>query len=81
MNQEPQIAFPEPIVIGRRKYWRRGALRGWEAAIAGQEAPELQSDDEMLLNSRQVRARYGGVSDMWLWRRRHPPTDRVNAPS
>ena len=27
--------------------------------------------DERYLNSRQVRARYGEVSDMWLWRRQN----------
>ena len=27
--------------------------------------------DERYLNSKQVRARYGEVSDMWLWRRQN----------
>lgn len=31
---------------------------------------EGQSDD-CLLTSRQVRERYGNVSDMWIWRRLH----------
>jgi predicted DNA-binding transcriptional regulator AlpA len=27
--------------------------------------------DDVFLASRQVRARYGGCSEMWLWRRLH----------
>ncbi len=38
--------------------------------IAGQEAPEPRPDDEKLINSRQVRDLFGGVSDIWLWRKR-----------
>jgi predicted DNA-binding transcriptional regulator AlpA len=27
--------------------------------------------DDIFLSSRQVRVRYGNVSEMWLWRREH----------
>ena len=31
----------------------------------------MNIDDEKLINSRQVREMFGGVSEMWLWRRLH----------
>ena len=30
-----------------------------------------QDDDDTFLPVAKVRARYGGVSDMWLWRKLH----------
>jgi hypothetical protein len=67
------IPFPEPTVtIAGRNFWGKGVVRGWTAAIAGRSKPEPQADDETLLNSRQVRAMFGGVSEMWLHRRRYP---------
>jgi hypothetical protein len=78
MNQQ-EIAFPEPVVICRRNYWRKGDIRRWRAALAGQEHLAPQSDDEVLISSRQVRDLFGGVSDMWLWRKRQRATG--NPPS
>jgi hypothetical protein len=72
MNKR-EIPFPEPVVIARRNYWRKCDIRRWRAAIAGQEDPAPQSDDEVVISSRQVRDLFGGVSDMWLWRKRQRP--------
>jgi hypothetical protein len=69
----PTIAFPEPkATIAGRHYWQKREARCWLAAISGKPEPDPQADDETLLNSRQIRAMFGGVSDMWLWRRRNP---------
>jgi hypothetical protein len=69
-----QVPFPEPTVIAGRNFWAKGIVRGWTAAVAGKGEPNPQPDDEVLINSRQVRELFGGVSDMWLHRRRHPET-------
>ena len=69
------IPFPAPTArIAGRNFWMKGVVRGWIAAVAGKGEPDHQPDDEVLLNSRQVRAMFGNVSDMWLHRRRHPAT-------
>jgi len=66
-----EIPFPDPTaIIAGRNFWAKGNVRRWRAAIAGEPAPVPQPDDEVLINSRQVRELFGGVSDMWLWRRR-----------
>jgi hypothetical protein len=64
------VPFPTPMIVAGRNYWTRGQVRAWRAVIAGQAAPTPQPDDEILMNSKQVRALFGGVSDMWLHRRR-----------
>jgi hypothetical protein len=58
-----------PIVISDRRYWYLGDIRRWRAEIAGQDMPKPQPDDERMINARQVKDLFGGVSDMWLWRR------------
>jgi hypothetical protein len=65
-----QIPFPPPIVIKGRNYYQRGRVRAWLATIAGGAPPAPQPDDEGLMTTRQVRELCGGVSDMWVWRRR-----------
>ena len=67
----PTPLFPAPEVIAGRNYWSRGAIRRWRAENANQPMPEARSDDDMLMNARQVRELFGNVSDMWLHRRRH----------
>jgi hypothetical protein len=73
------IPFPAPsAVIAGRNFWTKGEVRKWIAAVAGQPEPAPQPDDEILLTSRQVRDLFGGVSEMWLHRRRFP--DGVASP-
>jgi hypothetical protein len=74
-----QIPFPEPITIGNRNYWRRRTVRNWLATIAREGEPPARPDDEALLTSRAVRELCGGVSDMWIWRKRQRPTDTDQA--
>ena len=74
-----QIPFPEPEVIAGRNYWTKGSLRRWRARNAGKPDPEPQADDDDLLNARQVRDHFGGVSDMWLWRKRQRPAGSASA--
>ena len=67
--------FPPPTAtIAGRNFWRKRIVRDWTAAITGEREIAPQPDDEILINSRQVRQLFGGVSDMWLHRRRHPET-------
>jgi hypothetical protein len=68
--ERPAIPFPAPKVVNRRNFYPLGEVRAWRAAIAAEPVPEPQPDDERWLSSRQVRDLFGGVSDMWLWRRR-----------
>jgi predicted DNA-binding transcriptional regulator AlpA len=31
---QPDLGFPQPLVINRRRYWREDAIEAWEAARA-----------------------------------------------
>jgi hypothetical protein len=61
--------FPRPVYAKRERRWRLSDLVQYEAAQRGEEARELDPACERYLTAAQVRERYGGVSDMWLWRR------------
>ena len=65
--------LPDPLVIGRLRYWRRGAIRQYLAEVAGEPAPAAQPDDEHLLQARELRRLLGGVSDMWIHRHSRRP--------
>ena len=57
--------FPGPTYFGRQRHWPLSALLKYEAEVSGAPAPEpLPPTDEVYLSAAQVRARYGGVSDM-----------------
>lgn len=62
-------AFPQPIRMSGRNFWRLGTIRRYVAEVAGEGAPPAQADDEHLLTARAVRTRLGNVSAMWLHRR------------
>lgn len=64
----PTIFLPNPLVIGRLRYWRRGAIRRYLAEVAGEPAPPPQADDETLMQAKELRLHLGRVSDMWLHR-------------
>jgi hypothetical protein len=70
MSQLPP--FPAPIVIAGRNFWSLGEVRRWRAVIAGQPDPTPAPDDERLATARQIKDMFGGVSDMWIHRRRYP---------
>ena len=60
--------LPDPLVIGRLRYWRRGHIRAYLAQVEGKPAPEPQADDEHLMLAKELRLMLGGVSDMWIHR-------------
>lgn len=64
-----EIPFPAPLRIRGRRMYRLSEIVAYERALAG--LPSLNHDpaDERWLSAAQVRERFGGVSDMWLWRR------------
>jgi hypothetical protein len=35
--QDPQVGFPAPLVIQRRRYWREEDLQAWERAQTASE--------------------------------------------
>lgn len=43
-------------------------------AVACAESPAAFDEADKFLTATQTRARYGNVSDMWLWRRLHDGT-------
>lgn len=62
--------FPSPVYFGKRRHWRLSDVLAYERALAG--LPPLEDVDpvaERWLTASQIRQRFGGVSDMWLWRR------------
>jgi hypothetical protein len=68
-----QLHFPEPVVIANRNYYPRGSVRRYLAELAGEQFVP-QPDDENLMTTRAVRQMFGGVSAMWVWRKRqHKP--------
>jgi hypothetical protein len=64
---EPQ--FPPPDYYGRNRYWKLSDLLKYEAACRGEAHQGLAETEDCYLTASQVRKRFGGVSDMWLWRR------------
>jgi len=64
-----QAPFPDPTKIANRNFWSKRAVRCWRAEIAGEPPPPSQIDDEVFLSAAQVKALFGGVSDMWIWRK------------
>lgn len=58
--------FPLPMRTNGRRLWPLDALLRWEGKDA--EADALTPAQNIYLTALQVRARYGQVSDMWLWR-------------
>jgi hypothetical protein len=68
----PEPAFPEPIKTRGRRRWRLSEIVNYERALAGLPPLEIDPFDERWLTAAQVRGRFGGVSDMWLYRRLHP---------
>jgi hypothetical protein len=67
MNTKPR--FPKPYYDGPRRRWRETDIINYDRALQGLEPIERDPADERWLNSAQVREHYGGVSDMWIWRR------------
>ena len=68
-DTRPEPAFPQPDYYGKNRRWPLSALLKYEAELRGEDHPGLPPEDERFLTAAQVRKRYGGVSDMWLWRR------------
>jgi hypothetical protein len=63
-------AFPRPLYFGTQRRWKLSAVIAYERKLAGLPPHEnFDPADERWLTAAQMRERYGGVSDMWLWRR------------
>jgi hypothetical protein len=60
--------FPAPFMVHGVRFWRRGDIRRYQAAVAGHPYIERESDDEWM-QATEVRLALGGVSDMWIHRR------------
>lgn len=71
--------LPPAFKEGNRNFWTKGAIRRYCAQIAGLPEPQSQADDDHLVTSRGVREMLGGVSHMWLYRRR-PNNTRGSSP-
>jgi hypothetical protein len=61
--------LPDPTYFRRERRWRLSDVVNYERALAGLPPINLDPLDERWLTSAQMRERFGGVSDMWLWRR------------
>lgn len=64
--------FPQPdLIVDDRRYWLLSTLTRWERLSASGKAPEIVIDpaDDVYLTAAAVKKRYGGVSDMWIWRK------------
>jgi hypothetical protein len=62
-------AFPLPAYFGRMRYWALSALEAYEARARGLQPPKARAaDEEIYLNSKQVRARYGDLGSTTLER-------------
>jgi hypothetical protein len=75
---EPTL--PSPVYFGTRRAWRLSDIVAYERALAGLPSlPPPDPADEQWLTAAQLRARFGGVSDMWLHRRLAAARDRQAA--
>jgi hypothetical protein len=74
-----KVILPDPLLIGRLRYWRLGAIRKYLAEVAGEPAPAQQADDEHLMQAKELRRMLGGVSDMWIHRYSRRDTERDGA--
>jgi hypothetical protein len=61
--------FPSPVMMHGRRFWRLSDIINYERALAGLPPIKVDPADDRWLTAPQLRARFGGVSDMWLWRR------------
>jgi hypothetical protein len=73
-------AFPQPTYFGKRRHWRLSELLAYERELAGLPPEQPDPTAEVFLTAAQVRARYGGVSQMWLHRRLVREDARERAP-
>jgi hypothetical protein len=71
--------LPQPIVFGRRRYWRRRLIREYLAEVAKEPSPAPRPDDESLMDARELRTLLGGITDMTLWRRMRPSASPSSA--
>jgi len=55
-------------------------MRPSQAVERPQAEPAQLSDDDVLLTSAQTRARFGGISNMCIWRWERDPRVRFPAP-
>jgi hypothetical protein len=70
MAPDPDERFPYATYFGTQRRWKLSDVIDYERKLAG--LPPLETfdpADERWLTAAQMRERYGGVSDMWLWRR------------
>jgi hypothetical protein len=70
MAADPDERFPDATYFGAQRRWKLSDVIDYERKLAG--LPRLETfdpADERWLTAAQMRERYGGVSDMWLWRR------------
>ena len=61
--------LPAPTYDGNCRRWRVSAIINFEREQDGLPPLQFNPADERWLTSAQLRERFGGVSDMWLWRR------------
>jgi hypothetical protein len=64
----PLPRFPKPFPVNGINFWTVGAIRRYQATIAGHDFIPSPVDDEWLRTD-QVRIRLGNVSEMWIYRR------------
>ena len=58
------------LSVRRARMWKLSDLLAYEAELAGEPPPPpLPPEKEKFLTALQLRERYGGVSEMWFWRR------------
>ena len=67
---KPEPALPTPVYFGTRRAWRLSEIIKFERELAGlPPLPPADPAEETWITASQLRARFGGVSDMWLHRR------------
>jgi hypothetical protein len=66
--QDRGPALPKPTYFNGRRRWKLSEIINYERACAGLEPVEMDRREDCWLTSAHLRTRFGGVSDMWLWR-------------
>lgn len=65
-----EVPLPDPIKQCGRLYWWLSEIINYERALEGKLPIKMDPVEDRRLTARQLRERWGGISNMTLYRRR-----------
>jgi hypothetical protein len=65
-----EVHLPDPVKQCGRLYWWLSEIINYERALEGKPPIEMDPAEDRRLTARKLRERWGGISNMTLYRRR-----------